>query len=209
MAVTKRTRYEVLKRDNFTCRYCRETEGKLVVDHVTPVALGGNDQPSNLVAACHDCNSGKASTSPDAAMVADVTDQQLQLAKNIESAYAIIADDILERESYLHEFYKACPIDLEPEWEQSLRYWHSAGVPIEIPIDAARIAYAKGLRNPRRTYAYMCGVIWNQVDACRDAATSATLIDAQIITEEQLTNERIAAYEAGIKWASTRELGVL
>ena len=39
MAVTKRTRYEVMRRDNFTCRYCRSTEGELTVDHVTPVAL--------------------------------------------------------------------------------------------------------------------------------------------------------------------------
>jgi hypothetical protein len=31
------------------------------VDHVTPVALGGTNHPSNLVAACEPCNSGKTS----------------------------------------------------------------------------------------------------------------------------------------------------
>ena len=40
MAVSKRTRFEVLRRDNFTCRYCRSTDNELTVDHVTPVALG-------------------------------------------------------------------------------------------------------------------------------------------------------------------------
>ena len=59
MAVTKRTRFEVLRRDNYTCRYCRSTEHSLTIDHVTPVALGGSDDPSNLVACCRDCNSGK------------------------------------------------------------------------------------------------------------------------------------------------------
>ncbi len=63
MAVSKRTRFEVLRRDNFTCRYCRSTEGALTIDHVIPVALGGTDDPDNLVAACHDCNAGKGSIS--------------------------------------------------------------------------------------------------------------------------------------------------
>ena len=65
MAVTKRVRFEVLRRDNHTCRYCGASapDTTLTVDHVTPVALGGSHDPSNLVAACKDCNAGKASTS--------------------------------------------------------------------------------------------------------------------------------------------------
>ena len=58
MAITKRTRYEVLKRDNHACRYCGAVapDVKLQVDHVIPVALGGTDNPDNLVAACVACN---------------------------------------------------------------------------------------------------------------------------------------------------------
>lgn len=54
MAVSKRTRYEVLRRDNHTCRYCGGSapDVRLTVDHVLPVTLGGSDDPSNLVAAC-------------------------------------------------------------------------------------------------------------------------------------------------------------
>ena len=61
MAVSKRTRFEVLRRDNHACRYCGRTapEVKLTLDHVVPVSLGGTDDPDNLVAACHDCNSGE------------------------------------------------------------------------------------------------------------------------------------------------------
>ncbi|MCX4232088.1 HNH endonuclease [Streptomyces ortus] len=63
MAVSKRLRYEILRRDRYTCRYCGASapEAPLRVDHVTPVALGGTDHPSNLVAACEPCNSGKTS----------------------------------------------------------------------------------------------------------------------------------------------------
>ena len=39
MAVSKRTRYEVLRRDNHACRYCGASapDAKLTVDHVLPV----------------------------------------------------------------------------------------------------------------------------------------------------------------------------
>ena len=57
--------------DNHSCRYCGQCapDVRLTVDHVVPKALGGTDAPSNLVAACIDCNVGKASSSPDAALV--------------------------------------------------------------------------------------------------------------------------------------------
>ena len=207
MAVSKRTRFEVLKRDDYTCRYCRSKENPLVVDHVTPVALGGSDQPSNLVAACKDCNSGKSSTSPDAALIEEVSDQQIKLAKNIEQAYEIVANEIVDREDYLEEFRRKCVIDLEPDWEPTLRHWHSLGVPREIPIDASRIAAAKGLYRSQQSYSYMCGIVWNQIGTIRDRATEATLIGAHIFTQEELSEERIEAYEAGYAQAM-KNLGV-
>ncbi|WP_327594631.1 HNH endonuclease [Streptomyces chartreusis] len=70
MPVSKRTRFEVLRRDGFRCRYCGATPemAELTVDHVTPMALGGGDEPGNLVTACEPCNSGKTSTAPDGAV---------------------------------------------------------------------------------------------------------------------------------------------
>lgn len=74
MAVSKRLRYEVLRRDNHACRYCGATAPtvKLNADHVIPQSLGGADKPENLVTACTDCNAGKTSSMPNAARVADV-----------------------------------------------------------------------------------------------------------------------------------------
>lgn len=42
--------------------YCgrRSPEVLLEVDHITPVASGGNDDPENLTTACFDCNRGRA-----------------------------------------------------------------------------------------------------------------------------------------------------
>jgi hypothetical protein len=48
-----------MQRDNYTCQYCGAPA--VEPDHVVPRSLGGSDDPSNLVAACFDCNrSGNA-----------------------------------------------------------------------------------------------------------------------------------------------------
>lgn len=59
--VSSGQRFNILKRDNFTCRYCgkRASQTELHVDHIRPRTQGGTDHPSNLVTACADCNSGK------------------------------------------------------------------------------------------------------------------------------------------------------
>lgn len=60
--LSKRQRYEILRRDGFRCRYCGACapDVRLHVDHITPLARGGSDDPSNLCAACVACNLGKS-----------------------------------------------------------------------------------------------------------------------------------------------------
>lgn len=68
-------------------------DAKLTVDHVIPVALGGNDEPSNLVTACADCNAGKTSTQPDSPLVEDVDKDALRWKRALEAAaHNLLAD---------------------------------------------------------------------------------------------------------------------
>jgi hypothetical protein len=62
MAVSVRTRFEVFKRDEFTCRYCggRSPTVVLEIDHIQPRCDGGSDDAMNLVTSCWDCNRGKS-----------------------------------------------------------------------------------------------------------------------------------------------------
>lgn len=53
----KANRLYVLQRDGYTCNYCGNEA--TTADHVVPVANGGTDDVSNLVAACVSCNSSK------------------------------------------------------------------------------------------------------------------------------------------------------
>lgn len=61
-AISKKTRFEVFKRDGFKCQYCGKCAPEVVlnVDHIHPVSKGGGDDMMNYVAACVDCNAGKS-----------------------------------------------------------------------------------------------------------------------------------------------------
>jgi len=56
-----KTRFEVFKRDSFTCQYCgqKAPDVLLHVDHIIAVANGGSNEISNLITACSNCNLGK------------------------------------------------------------------------------------------------------------------------------------------------------
>lgn len=62
MSVSVRIRFEVFKRDRFTCAYCGKhpPDVLLEVDHIVPQAAGGSDDMENLITACLECNRGKS-----------------------------------------------------------------------------------------------------------------------------------------------------
>ncbi|PHS72039.1 MAG: hypothetical protein COB22_06390 [Cycloclasticus sp.] len=75
----KKLRFEVFKRDSFTCQYCGKVAPNVVleVDHIEPVAKGGGDELLNLITSCFDCNRGKKDNKLDDDSV--VKKQRLQL----------------------------------------------------------------------------------------------------------------------------------
>lgn len=88
-------RFEVFKRDGFTCQYCGRKTPDVVLeaDHIIPVSEGGTDDIENLVTACFDCNRGKgARLLDDRAPVPDLVEQ---------------TEFIREREAQLRQFHAA------------------------------------------------------------------------------------------------------
>jgi hypothetical protein len=58
--IPARVRTLVFRRDGYACVECREDDiTQLTLDHRTPVALGGSDDPENLRTLCRRCNSAK------------------------------------------------------------------------------------------------------------------------------------------------------
>lgn len=59
--LSKKIRFEVFKRDSFKCQYCGRSAPDVIleVDHIIPVAKGGDNDIMNLITSCRDCNRGK------------------------------------------------------------------------------------------------------------------------------------------------------
>ena len=85
-AISKKIRFEIFKRDKFTCKWCGRSpvqdEVILEVDHITPVKLGGNNHMLNLVTSCFDCNRGKAANKIDDNKVVAQQKKQLDLEQD-------------------------------------------------------------------------------------------------------------------------------
>lgn len=171
MAVSKRTRFEVLRRDDYTCRYCRSKDNPLTIDHVVPVSLGGTDEPSNLVASCMDCNSGKASTAPDQGLVDDVDEDAARWQLARARAAQKLADDAaaarVRRQPFLDRWreWDKTASSLPDDWGRSIDWWMSDGVTMDRILEAHDIA-AWGKSHQVRSddvFRYMAGIIRNWV----------------------------------------------
>jgi hypothetical protein len=57
----RENRLKVYERDDYKCKYCSKqlTRFTATLDHITPVARGGDNTLNNLVTACLNCNSRK------------------------------------------------------------------------------------------------------------------------------------------------------
>ncbi len=92
MAVSKKIRFEVFKRDGFQCAYCGKSppEAILECDHINPKSKGGKDDINNLITACFDCNRGKRNV--------PLSKIPAKLQENLEI--------LQEKEAQLAEYYK-------------------------------------------------------------------------------------------------------
>lgn len=180
MTVTKRVRFEVLRRDDHTCRYCGgcPPDVVLTVDHVTPVALGGGDDPSNLVAACKDCNAGKTSVPPGAPLIADVARDAMRWSAAMATAAEAALrerDEMIERVEAFQVAWDNWQIHgqslpLEPNWQASVHRWLAMGMPMDLITDAIPVAMtAKGVK-PDDVFRYAAKVVWNQIRRLQESA---------------------------------------
>lgn len=166
MPTSNRLRYEIFRRDDFACRYCggRAPDVELTVDHVVPVALGGNDDPQNLVTACATCNSGKASSAPDAPLVAAVSDDALRWSAAMARAAEIQNNDQRQLAAFSDDFERAWGgyYSLPQDWRQSVEHWHSLGADRDFLCDCIDMAFAA--RGVEWRWKYFCGIVWRRLD---------------------------------------------
>jgi len=99
MSISKKIRFEIFKRDKFTCQYCGASAPGTVlhVDHIQPVSKNGEDDIINLITACFDCNMGKKDR--------ELSDESVMQKRKKQ------LDDLQERREQ---------IEMMVEWQQSL-----------------------------------------------------------------------------------------
>lgn len=178
-AISRRLRFEILRRDQHQCRYCgaQAPDVKLTVDHVIPVALGGSDDPSNLVAACRDCNAGKSSSSPDAAVVADVEDDAIRYARAMaraaemrvndrwvsEESIAYFKDSIWNDWGYEDRAGTRHHIPLPATWATSIQRFLELGFDLLDLTRYVRVAMESTATHQDK-FRYMCGCLWRELE---------------------------------------------
>lgn len=78
--ISKKTRFEIFKRDSFTCQYCGNKSPDVVlhIDHIEPVSKGGDNEITNLITSCSGCNLGKGAKKLDDNSVIEKQRKQLE-----------------------------------------------------------------------------------------------------------------------------------
>ena len=95
--VSPKRRFEILTRDRFTCQYCgaRAPDVLLQVDHIRPVARGGNSKRSNLITACAECNIGKGTTEGAPDHIWQISSAQL-ICEQVWDIFRVDGPDLFE-----------------------------------------------------------------------------------------------------------------
>ncbi|MFE7744471.1 HNH endonuclease [Nocardia sp. NPDC057455] len=181
MSLSRRLRFEILRRDGNTCRYCGASapDVEITVDHVVPVALGGSDEPSNLVAACADCNGGKSSIAPDSALVAEVSTDALRWKDAMRQAAEEREAEYISQKATLNQFRKLWeshdfggrPLGLPAGFGNSVNNFLAAGLTFSDFDELIDVAMGmQVVRGAEAKWKYFCKCCWNRIRQAQERA---------------------------------------
>ena len=164
-----RTRFEVFKRDRFTCQYCGRTPPDVIlhVDHIIAVADGGENDPTNLTTACADCNLGKGARPLTAVplsleeQAADAEERRQQIEAHAEMLQA-------DREQF-EEWCWEVAETLQPGASKGYNQHNFRSITMFVrrlgfgeTREAAQIASDRWHVGGKR-FKYFCGVCWRKI----------------------------------------------
>lgn len=172
--ISKRVRFDVLKRDGFQCLYCgrKPPEVVLEVDHIIPRCKGGKDSMVNLLSSCQDCNRGKSGIPlnciPNAHLPSleerkERLEQLTELARvaieeqNLAVATIDSIEDFWTRLDKRQSEFSIISSEFRPAVRRFLHY-----IPPEEITDAITIAFNSMIRESAR-FKYFCGVCWKKI----------------------------------------------
>lgn len=171
MALSKRIRFEVFKRDGFKCQYCGNHPPVVIleVDHIQPKSKEGLDDINNLITSCFDCNRGKSNIEltqipktliENRELIEEKELQYLEYSKILKRIKNRIAKEVSELKDIFNNYY--------PEMWFSKSFINSVTTFVEnLGCDEAEKALHKSCskitNDPRRALAYFCGICWRKI----------------------------------------------
>lgn len=175
-SISKKTRFEVFKRDEFSCSYCgkKPPHVTLEVDHIIPVSRNGGNGIDNLITACFDCNRGKSdipltsipeSLSDKAARIKEAESQLRALRKMAAMKEQRIEDDAW---SVVHALYGDEKNEIRRDWFLSIKRFNER-LDLADVIRAAEIAATKKAHASDSRFKYFCGICWAMIKETQDA----------------------------------------
>lgn len=169
-AISKKTRFEVFKRDNFTCQYCSAKPPKvpLEIDHLLPVCKKGTNDIDNLITACFDCNRGKSGnelTSIPKTIIEKSEGKRLALKqyKEYKKILALEKAQIDFDIDSIQDIYSA----VFDGWGFSEKFRISVKKFIVVPgveaVSEAMESACNRMYHEGKALSYFCGICWNKI----------------------------------------------
>ncbi len=171
-AISKKVRFEVFKRDSFTCQYCGRSAPDVVleIDHIHPVIKGGDNNITNLITSCFDCNRGKgkrklsdrSALEKQQEQLRELNERRIQLEMMMEWRKELMnleEQGVMAAANYFEELVDAT---LTPEGKANLKKWikqHS----LQEVLDAIEISTAQyGSDDVEKAFRYIPRIIFNK-----------------------------------------------
>ena len=170
VAIGKKVRFEIFKRDLFTCQYCGSFPPAVVleVDHIKPVAEGGDNQTDNLLTSCFDCNRGKGAiplseaTQAVAEKIAVQKERQEQL-KEFERLLAKQNTALNRKVRVLDKvFQEETECQFTANFKKSAKHFFTC-LPKQSIHEAMEIALSQEFSDHEITLKYFCKICWNRI----------------------------------------------
>lgn len=131
--ISKKNRFEVFKRDSFTCQYCGQSAPDVIlhIDHISPVAGGGDNDIMNLITSCVDCNLGKGARELDdksviakqKAQLDDLNQRREQLEMMLSWREGLTDIEEMKIDAFNEAFSKATDCRLNDHGRAKVKRW--------------------------------------------------------------------------------------
>lgn len=160
-SLSKRTRFEIFKRDRFTCQYCGSKPPRVVlwIDHIIPVSHGGDNARLNLVTSCRDCNQGKSNIDLD--QVTEIHERAIEEGQEklaqLKAMQSFVKRERKLQDDALDVVAEAFGLGLNDSEERSIRVF-LARLPLDDILQAVDIVTSR-----RKPFTYFCGICWSKI----------------------------------------------